>query len=287
MIARSDFLLLKPALPSMVALRYEFLSFRGDIVSNKNSVESAIQALTDLMLASQNTVFFTGAGISTESGIPDFRSPGTGLWNKMKPIEFQDFVNSAESRRDLERKFANDVMTRAEPNAGHLAIQRWFALGHAGGVITQNVDNLHQQSGLEDHQVVELHGNATYASCLSCGARYGLEGIRDEFEQHGEVAPCPACGGLIKTATISFGQSMPEAEMAKAQQFTESCDLMIVLGSSLTVFPAAGFPQYAKQLGASLVIINREPTDQDGIADLVIHESIGEVMSQAVARTAH
>jgi NAD-dependent deacetylase len=114
-----------------------------------------------------------------------------------------------------------------------------------------------------------------------------LDAIRAEFEQHGEVAPCPRCGGLIKTATISFGQSMPEAEMAKAQQFTEACDLMIVLGSSLTVYPAAGFPQYAKQLGASLVIINREPTDQDDIADLVIHESIGEVMSQAVARTAH
>lgn len=257
-------------------------------MSDMNTKEDAIQSLTDLLLASQNTVFFTGAGISTESGIPDFRSPGTGLWNKMKPIEFQDFVNSAESRRESwERKFASDVMTRAEPNAGHLAIHRWFALGHAGGVITQNVDNLHQQSGLEDHQVVELHGNATYASCLSCGARYGLESIRAEFEQRGEVAPCPTCGGLIKTATISFGQSMPEAEMAKAQQFTEGCDLMIVLGSSLTVYPAAGFPQYAKQLGASLVIINREPTDQDGIADLVIHESIGEVMSQAVAKTAH
>jgi NAD-dependent deacetylase len=178
-------------------------------------------------------------------------------------------------------------MASAVPNAGHRAVQEWFALGHAGGVITQNVDNLHQDSGLEDHLVVELHGNATYARCLSCSARYGLDAIRAEFEQHGEVAPCPRCGGLIKTATISFGQSMPEAEMAKAQQFTEACDLMIVLGSSLTVYPAAGFPHYAKQLGASLVIINREPTDQDDIADLVIHESIGEVMSQAIARTAH
>ena len=260
----------------------------GDIVSETSALETAIHALADLLKASQNTVFFTGAGISTESGIPDFRSPGTGLWNTMKPIQFQDFVNSAESRRESwARKFANDVMDSAVPNAGHLAVQQWFALGHAGGVITQNVDNLHQDSGLEDHQVVELHGNATYARCLSCSERYALETIRAEFEQHGEVAPCPRCGGLIKTATISFGQSMPEAEMAKAQQFTEACDLMIVLGSSLTVYPAAGFPQYAKQLGASLVIINREPTDQDDTADLVIHESIGEVMSRAVARTAH
>jgi NAD-dependent deacetylase len=260
----------------------------GDPVSDTSTIETAVHALADLLMASQNTVFFTGAGISTESGIPDFRSPGTGLWNKIRPIEFQDFVNSAKSRRESwERKFANDVMASAVPNAGHRAVQEWFALGHAGGVITQNVDNLHQDSGLEDHLVVELHGNATYARCLSCSARYGLDAIRAEFEQHGEVAPCPRCGGLIKTATISFGQSMPEAEMAKAQQFTEACDLMIVLGSSLTVYPAAGFPQYAKQLGASLVIINREPTDHDDIADLVIHESIGEVMSQAVARTAH
>ena len=257
-------------------------------MSDTSTIETAVHALADLLMASQNTVFFTGAGISTESGIPDFRSPGTGLWNKIRPIEFQDFVNSAESRRESwERKFANDVMASAVPNAGHRAVQEWFALGHAGGVITQNVDNLHQDSGLEDQLVVELHGNATYAHCLSCSARYGLDAIRAEFEQHGEVAPCPRCGGLIKTATISFGQSMPEAEMAKAQQFTEACDLMIVLGSSLTVYPAAGFPQYAKQLGASLVIINREPTDQDDIADLVIHESIGEVMSQAVVRTAH
>ena len=144
------------------------------------------------------------------------------------------------------------------------------------------MDNLHQLSGLDEDRIVELHGNATYASCLSCGARYELSELREQFRSHGEVAPCPLCGGLIKTATISFGQSMPESEMAKAQQMVEACDLLIVLGSSLTVFPAAGFPQYAKQLGALLVIVNREATDQDHLADLVIHESIGRVMSAAV-----
>jgi NAD-dependent deacetylase len=218
-------------------------------------LQSSVAALAGLLNQSQNTIFFTGAGISTESGIPDFRSPGTGLWNKIKPIQFQDFVNSQDARNESwQRKFDGDVMARAEPNAGHLAIQEWFGAGKLGGVITQNVDNLHQLSGLDEDRIVELHGNATYASC----------------------------GGLIKTATISFGQSMPESEMAKAQQMVEACDLLIVLGSSLTVYPAAGFPQYAKQLGASLVIVNREATDQDHLADLVIHESIGQVMSAAV-----
>lgn len=250
-----------------------------------NGMELPADKLASLLQGSEYTVFFTGAGISTESGIPDFRSPGSGLWNKIKPIDFQDFISSESARRESwQRKFGNDVMSSAEPNAGHMAIKKWFSMGNAGGVITQNVDNLHQNSGLSDEHIVELHGNATYASCLSCGLRYTLNHCREEFERSGEVAPCSKCGGLIKTATISFGQSMPEAEMAKAQGFTEACDLMIVLGSSLTVYPAAGFPQYAKQLGASLVIVNREPTDQDNTADLVIHESIGDVLSRAVAQ---
>lgn len=247
-------------------------------------VRTSVAELAALLRRSQNTIFFTGAGISTESGIPDFRSPGTGLWNKIKPIQFQDFVNSADARRESwQRKFDSDVMASAVPNAGHQAIYEWFETGHLGGVITQNVDNLHQRSGLADERVVELHGNATYASCLSCSARYELTELRQQFRSEGDVAPCRACGGLIKTATISFGQSMPESEMAKAQQMVEACDLLVVLGSSLTVYPAAGFPQYAKQLGAALVIVNRDATDQDDLADLVIHESIGEVMSGAVA----
>lgn len=248
-------------------------------------LEVSIDSLATLLTQSDYTVFFTGAGISTESGIPDFRSPGTGLWEKIKPIQFQDFVSSAKARKESwQRKFDSDVMVRAEPNAGHKAIQHWFNAGHQGGLITQNVDNLHQRSGLADEQIVELHGNATYARCLSCMHRHELDALRDQFLNDGEVAPCTRCGGLIKTATISFGQSMPEVEMAKAQQMVESCSLLVVLGSSLTVYPAAGFPQYAKQLGASLVIVNREPTDQDEIADLVIQESIGDVMSRAVIK---
>ena len=250
-------------------------------------LEKSIAALAVFFEQSCHTVFFTGAGLSTESGIPDFRSPGTGLWNKIKPIQFEDFVRSEEVRKESwHRKFNDQFMDTAAPNAGHVAIRKWFEAGHLGGVITQNVDNLHQRSGLSDRQIVELHGNATYASCLSCHRRFELEVLRAQFTTLGEVAPCSCCGGLIKTATISFGQSMPEAEMNKAKAMVEACSLFIVLGSSLTVYPAAGFPQYAKQLGASLVIINREPTDQDDLADLLIHESIGEVMSKAVARAA-
>lgn len=243
-----------------------------------------ISQFAKLLSQSKNTVFFTGAGISTESGIPDFRSPGTGLWNKIKPIQFRDFVEQESAREESwRRKFSNDVMTQAEPNAGHRAIAQWFGADRDGGVITQNVDNLHQDSGLDDGRIVELHGNATYASCLSCHARYELPRLQQQFEQTGSVGPCELCQGLIKTATISFGQSMPEAEMIRAQQLVEACDLMIVLGSSLTVYPAAGFPQYAKQLGAKLVIVNREPTDQDALADLVIHEAIGQVMTDALS----
>lgn len=247
-----------------------------------------ISQLAELLDNSRNTVFFTGAGISTESGIPDFRSPGTGLWNKIKPIQFQDFVDSEQARQESwSRKFSNDLIAQAEPNAGHRAIARWLQTSGSGGVITQNVDNLHQTSGLDASQVVELHGNATYASCLSCNTRYELTQLRQQFEETGSVASCNLCQGLIKTATISFGQNMPEAEMARAQQLVEACDLMIVLGSSLTVYPAAGFPQYAKQLGAKLVIVNREPTDQDELADLVIRQAIGQVMTDALEQLSH
>lgn len=245
--------------------------------------QAEISQLAQLLGQSENTVFFTGAGISTESGIPDFRSPGTGIWNTIKPIQFQDFVNSETARQESwNRKFANDVMANAEPNSGHLAIAQWFESGRAGGVITQNVDNLHQNSGLDDQRVVELHGNATYARCLSCQQRYELPLLREQFESRGTVEPCGECGGLIKTATISFGQSMPEEAMAKAQHMVEACDLLLVLGSSLTVYPAAGFPQFAKQLGANLVIINREPTGQDPLADLVVHDGIGKVLTEAM-----
>ena len=237
-----------------------------------------------LLDAAERVVVFTGAGISTESGIPDFRSPGTGLWNKVKPIEFQDFVASEEVRQESwRRRFEGDrSMEGAKPNNGHKAVAKLVAEGKVTGVITQNVDNLFQDAGIPDEQVVELHGNASYAKCLSCETRYELAELEAQFNDLGRVSPCSRCGGIVKSATISFGQAMPEDAMRRAQRFTESCDLMLTTGSTLIVYPAAGFPEYAKRRGAKLVILNREATPLDGIADLVVHREIGPSLSYVV-----
>ncbi len=228
-------------------------------------------------------VGFTGAGISTESGIPDFRSPG-GIWTRYRPIDFSDFLASEEARRESwRRKFATDaVMRQATPNAGHRALARLVEQGRMTAVITQNVDGLHQASGVPDDKVIELHGNATYAACLDCGERHELDWVRTLFEKDETLPECTQCSGIVKTATISFGQSMPEIEMERAREETMAADLFIVLGSSLVVYPAAAFPMMAKRNGARLVIINRDPTDQDDSADLVIHDEIGPTMSRAV-----
>ena len=242
-----------------------------------------VAALRRLIQSSRRAVVFTGAGISTESGIPDFRSP-TGIWARMKPIDFRDYVASAAARRDAwGRKFANEpVMRAAEPNRGHRAVARLVRGGKASAVITQNIDGLHQASGIPENQVVELHGNSTYARCLRCGARYEIDALRDAFERDGDVHDCTACGGLIKTATVSFGQSMPESAMLRAKAETLAADLCVVLGSSLVVHPAAGFPEMAKRNGARLAIVNNEETGLDRLADLVIHRGIGDVMGGAV-----
>lgn len=229
----------------------------------------------------RTVVVFTGAGMSTESGIPDFRSPG-GVWSRMKPIYFQDFVASEERRREAwNRVFSGAAgWTGASPNAGHAALARLVASGKVSAVITQNVDNLHQDSGVPEDQIVELHGNASYAKCLQCGSRYELSALRDPFEKGGVIPTCRWCGGLIKTATISFGQPMPDGPMAEAQAHTLACDLFLVLGSSLSVYPAAGFPLLAQRNGARLVIVNRDPTELDGYADLVLNDEIGPVMTE-------
>jgi NAD-dependent deacetylase len=228
-------------------------------------------------------VVFTGAGISTESGVPDFRSPG-GVWSKMKPIYFQEFVADEAKRREAwTRVFSGAARwTDARPNVGHEAVARLVREGKVSAVITQNVDNLHQQSGVPDEKVIELHGNAHYARCLVCSARHEFDEFRTPFLERGEIPACRWCGGLVKSATISFGQAMPEGPMARAETETLSCDLFLVLGSSLVVYPAAGFPMLAKQAGATLAIVNREATDQDPYADIVLHDEIGPVMREVV-----
>jgi NAD-dependent deacetylase len=242
-----------------------------------------VDALQQMMAEAKRMVAFTGAGISTESGIPDYRSPG-GIWSKMRPIEFSDFVASAEARRETwRRKFASHaVIEQATPNAGHRALARLVAEGKMLAVITQNIDGLHQASGVPEDKVVELHGNATYAACLDCRRRYELDWVQEIFAIDERLPLCTNCGGMIKTATISFGQAMPEAAMERAHELTLAADLFIVLGSSLVVYPAAGFPILAKNNGARLVIINREPTEQDELADLAVHAEIGSTMSRAV-----
>jgi NAD-dependent deacetylase len=233
--------------------------------------------------SARRVAIFTGAGISTESGIPDFRSPG-GVWSKMSPIYFQDFVRSEAKRREAwDRAFSGRAgWTGKEPNAGHYAVARLVSSGKASAVITQNVDNLHQHSGVPSDKVIELHGNASYASCLECGRRHELADLKALYQATGDLPACRDCDGIVKTATISFGQAMPQEPMARAEAETLACDLFLVLGSSLVVYPANGFPQIAKHNGARLAILNREPTDLDQIADLVLHDEIGPVMSSVV-----
>jgi NAD-dependent deacetylase len=244
---------------------------------------SGAEDLAAMIAAAGRVVIFTGAGMSTESGVPDFRSPG-GVWSRMKPIYFQDFVASEERRREAwTRAFTGKAgWVGAKPNSGHAAVAKLVASGKATAVITQNVDNLHQDSGVPDDQVIELHGNASYATCLECGLRHELADLKVGFVERDEIPACHACGGLVKTATISFGQAMPEGPMERAKDATLDCDLFLVLGSSLVVFPAASFPLIAKRNGARLAIVNREATEQDAYADLVLHDESGPAMTEAV-----
>jgi len=239
--------------------------------------------LETLLGRCRRVVLFTGAGISTESGIPDFRSPG-GIWSKFTPVCYQDFVASEEARREAwRRKLVVDRdMQGAEPNRGHRAVAELIRRNDSNCVITQNIDGLHQQSGIADSRVVELHGNSTYATCLDCGTRHELAPIFADFARDESLPVCTRCEGIVKTATVSFGQAMPPAAMARAEAETVACDLFLAIGSSLVVHPAAGFPVLAKHNGARLVIINREPTDLDGLADLVLNEEIGPTLGEAV-----
>ena len=244
--------------------------------------DSNAHTLRDWLQSTRKAVVFTGAGISTESGIPDFRSPN-GIWSKTTPIQYDEFVRFEESRREAwRRKFIVDEdIARAEPNAGHRAVASLVERGVVQCVITQNIDGLHQRSGVPEDRLVELHGNTTYATCLTCNKRHELAPIREAFLGEDKLPVCDDCGGLVKTATISFGQSMPEAAMRIAEQATLDCDLLLAIGSSLVVYPAAGFPILAKRSGARLVIINRESTELDSMADLVLNTEIGDTMRTA------
>jgi NAD-dependent deacetylase len=238
----------------------------------------ARQRLGELVAEANRIVVFTGAGISTESGIPDFRSPG-GIWSKVTPIYFEEFVASEEKRlEDWRRRFkmARDFAT-VTPNAGHRAVAALVRVGH-GAVLTQNIDRLHQRAGATDEAVVELHGNAFGAACLDCGTQTTLAEAERTIAETGRAPRCAACGGLVKSTIISFGQPMPADAMRRAQAEARDCDLFVAVGSSLVVYPAAGLPIVAKQAGARLVILNREATELDPLADVVLRGGIGEIL---------
>jgi NAD-dependent deacetylase len=237
----------------------------------------SIATLADWLSHAERAVAFTGAGISTESGIPDFRSP-SGIWSKVQPVFFQDYLRSEESRKEAWRQKVHlfHEFGNAKPNVGHIALARWEKAGRIVGVITQNIDELHQEAGSEN--VLELHGTARKVVCLRCEQLFPVEPYIEEFAKTEAVPDCPKCGGLLKHATVSFGQTLPEDVLAESMRISQEADLFLAIGSSLVVYPAAGLPEIALRAGSKLVIINRDPTPYDDQADLVIRVPIGECL---------
>jgi NAD-dependent deacetylase len=227
------------------------------------------------------TVVFTGAGVSTESGIPDFRSPG-GIWSRYAPIDYVDYLRDPEMRRESWRRGLHTYppVAAAEPNAAHLAIAEWWRTGLLQGVVTQNIDGLHQKAGLAGEAVVELHGNAHWVSCLRCGARFDRPSVHGRVLAGDEDPACPTCSGILKSTTISFGQGLPERAVAEAQRMHAAARLCLVVGSSLVVYPAASLPEVTLDAGGQLAIVNHTPTHLDPFATLISREPAAEVLGE-------
>jgi NAD-dependent deacetylase len=243
-----------------------------------DTLRAKIDRVAQWLSAARRAVVFTGAGISTESGIPDFRSPN-GVWARNRPVYYDEFLQSASARFEYWRQKAEAAadFVQAKPNAGHLRIAEWERAGRIVGVITQNIDGLHQEAG--SRVVHELHGTARWIACVDCGERFEPEPLLAAFRQQQAVPPCPSCGtGRLKSATVSFGQNLPAETLEAASELARESDLFLAIGSSLVVYPAAGLPQVASRSGAKLVIINRDATEQDAVADVVLHEPIGETL---------
>ncbi len=239
-----------------------------------------IAALRTLLEGSDRVVGFTGAGISTAAGIPDFRSPG-GMWTKMEPITYQEFVASEAARmEDWRRRFVmNDQFAGARPTVAHMALAAMADSGRMPAIVTQNIDGLHQRSGVGSDRVIELHGNATYGHCIDCRRRMELDEVRSFVEAEKRSPKCRTCGGMVKAAVISFGEGMPEAAMREAARHCMDADLILVVGTSLVVHPAASLPVLGLQHGAGIVIINRESTPLDRDAELVLNHSSDSVFA--------
>ena len=242
--------------------------------------------LADLILAAKKIAVFTGAGVSTESGIPDFRSPG-GIWSKYDPDEFtiQKFLSSPDTRRKQWKMLTEGgLTTEAKPNAAHYAIAELNSLGKLDCVITQNVDNLHQEAGVPDDKVLELHGNMRWAVCLTCRRRLPMKEVLQMIQEGTEIPDCPHCHGILKPDAVFFGEALPQETLMDATSRSQNCDLFIVIGSSLVVYPAAHMPMYAKDASAKLAIINLTPTPLDRYALVLIRRKAGETMSEVMKR---
>jgi len=241
-----------------------------------------IATLATWLADARHGVAFTGAGISTESGIPDFRSPG-GIWENYQPVYYDEFLASAAARHEYWRQKceAHRQFADAQPNAGHRRLAQWQQAGHLRAIVTQNIDGLHQLAGSDE--VVELHGTARTVQCLDCNRRYDPEPLMAQFAAEDRVPPCPDCGGRLKSATISFGQSLAPEVLERAIKLSRTADLLLAIGSSLVVEPAASLPRLVKESGGRLAIINRDATPLDTIADLVINAPIGETLGELAA----
>lgn len=251
----------------------------------ETSLEKQIDAVAGMIARSSDIVVFTGAGVSTESGIPDFRSPG-GIWTKFDPEDFtiDKFLSSPQTRRKQWRfLLESGLFTSAEPNRAHRAVAELERMGRLRAVITQNVDNLHQKAGNNPERVYELHGNMAFVKCLDCSERYALESILWQSMSGPDVPVCEKCRGILKPDVIFFGEMLPPEVLRDATLHARSCDLFIVIGSSLVVYPAAYMPAYAKEAGAKLVIINMTPTPYDMDADLVLQAGAGDAMEKILA----
>lgn len=251
-----------------------------------SSLELLLEEFADLILASEKIIVFTGAGMSTESGIPDFRSRD-GIWTKHDPEDFtyQKFVSSKEARRKMYMMLENSgLMSGAKPNPAHYAIVQMEEIGKLDCIITQNVDGLHQDAGNSEDKVFQLHGNMVWSVCLDCRKRYPLEDIVDKVNQGVDDPRCEECGGILKPDGVLFGEDLPEKELNEAASRSAQCDLFIIIGSSLVVYPAAYMPTYALNAGVKLVIVNRDPTHMDRAAHILIHDSAGHAMSSVMER---
>jgi NAD-dependent deacetylase len=249
-------------------------------------MEAQINKIAELIVASKRIVVFTGAGISTESGIPDFRGP-QGLWTKVDPDDFtiDKFLCSEETRRRMWQNLREGgLMSDVQPNRAHYAVAELEKFGKLSSVITQNVDNLHQKAGNSPHLVYELHGNLQRIVCMQCHKRYPIDIVKEHTLSSGCTLSCASCNGLLKPDVVLFGEMLPQDVLARATQEANNCDFLMVIGSTLFVYPAAYLPLYAKRAGAKIAIINMGETQQDNIADVRIDAPAGEVMSKILER---